>query len=237
MAYASTSLATLRARLQDRYTADPFWSATEANDAINESLRQFNLYTGYWRGTGTTNTAAGNPFLTVPGTLTYRTRVYVSGRTLTRKSIVELYRTRRNWRTQTLATGSPVPTTIREWAPVGLGQIAIWPTDPVGGVTLSFDGIKLTPILTADGQFVDVGDEELTLILDEALWILGFKRPSLLEGMKPRHHLFLQGCLERNDQLRASSYYRRVLGLDQQQRVEGRLRSKDADATTPSGVV
>lgn len=219
MAYASITRATLRARLQDRYTSDPFWSATEANDAINEALRQFNLYTGYWRGTTTATTTINSPFVTVPGTLTYRTRVTRAGATLTRKSIVELYRSRKNWRTQTTASGSPVPATIREWAPIGLGSIAIWPTDAVGGTTLTFDGVKLTPTLTADGNFLDLGDEELKVILDECLYILSFKRPSILAQMKPKHQQFLQACLERNDQLRASAYYRKVLGLDHQQRL------------------
>ena len=219
MAYATLTRATLRARLQDRFTGDPFWSATEANDAINEALRQFNLFTGYWRGSATALTTAGSPFVTVPGSLTYRTRVTRSGFALTRKSIVEFYRMRRNWRTQTTSSGSPVPTTIREWAPIGLGTIAIWPTDPAGGTTLTFEAVRLTPVLTADGDFLDLGDEELTLILAEALYILSFKRPSILETMQPKHQLFLAGCLERNDQLRASSYYRRVLGLDQAQRV------------------
>lgn len=220
MTYGTTTRATLRARLQDRYTGDPYWSATEANDALNESLRQFNLYTGYWRGTATAVTVANGVFITVPGTLTYRTRVTRPGLALARKSIVELYRTQRNWRTQTTASGSPVPTTVRVWAPVGLGTIAIWPAHAAGGLTLTFEAVKLTPILTADGQFIDIGDEELALVLDEALYILSFKRPSILEQMTPKHQTFLQGCLERNNQLRASSYYRRVLGLDAQQRVE-----------------
>lgn len=220
MVYAAVTRATLRARLQDRFTGDPFWTAAEANDALNEALRYFNLFTGYWRGTGTALTVANDPFLTVPGTLTYRTRVTRSGFALARKSIVELYRWRRNWRTQTTATGSPVPTTVREWAPIGLGSIAIWPAHAAGGLTLTFEAIKITPILTADGDFLDLGEEELALVLAEALYILSFKRPSILEAMQAKHQLFLQGCLERNAQLRASSYYRRVLGLDQQQRLE-----------------
>jgi hypothetical protein len=31
---------------------------------------------------------------------------------------------------------------------------------------------------------------------------------------------FLQACVDRNAQLQASSYYRKVLGLDQQQRTD-----------------
>jgi hypothetical protein len=229
MTYAAITRATLRARLQDRYTGDPFWSATEANDALNEALRYFNLFTGYWRGTATAPTVINTPFVTVPATLTYRTRVTRTGFVLQRKSLIELYRTRRNWRTQTTTSGSPVPTTVREWAPVGLGQIALWPTDAAGGTTLTFDAVKLTPILTADGQFLDIGNEEVNLVLNEALWVLTFKRPSLLPQMKPKHLAFLEGCLERNDQLRQSSYFRRQLGLDQEQRLVHARRSKDED--------
>jgi hypothetical protein len=219
MPYAAVTRATLRGQLQARYTGDPFWSDTEANDAINEALRYFNLFTGYWRGTGTTATTINSPFVAVPGTLTYRTRVYVSGRALTRKSIVEFYRGRRTWRTDLTTSGGGVPTTIREWAPVGLSQIATWPTDAVGGTTLSFDGVRLTPVLTADGDFLDLGNEEIGILLDEALWVLAFKRPSILEAMAERHQRFLQACLERNDQLRQSSHFRQALGLDQEQRL------------------
>lgn len=226
MPYTFVTRAQLRAFLETRTDAVPFWTATEANDALNESLRYFNLFTGYWRGSATAPTVLGTPFITVPATLTYRTRVYVSGRVLTRTSIVGFYRTRRNWRTQTTADGGDVPTVIREWAPVGLGQIAIWPRDG-GGTTLTFDAVKLTPILTADGQTLDLGEEELELVLAEALWILSFKRPSIMEVMQPKHDKFLEGCLERNDQLRASAYYREYLGLDQEQRLEHRMRKSD----------
>lgn len=220
MPYAAVTLLTLRSRLQDRYTGDPFWTPQEATDAINEALRQFNLYTGYWRGSASVVTSAGTPFLSVPTTLTYRTRIYVTGRALTRKSIVELYRFRRNWRTQTTTSGGDVPTTIREWAPIGLSSIAIWPHTAVAGTVLSLDAVRITPTLTNNADFLDLGEEELTLILAEALYILSFKRPSILEAMAEKHQLFLQGCLERNDQLRASSYFRLALGLDQQQREE-----------------
>lgn len=220
MPYTAVTLLALRSRLQDRYTGDPFWTPQEATDALNEALRQFNLFTGYWRGSSTAVTGAGTPFLTIPSTLTYRTRVYVTGKVLTRKSIVEFYRFRRNWRTQTTTSGGGVPTTIQEWAPIGLSQIAIWPHTAAAGTTLSLDAVRLTPTLVANGDFLDLGEEELTLILAESLYILSFKRPSILEAMEEKHKLFLAGCLERNDQLRASSYFRLALGLDQEQREE-----------------
>jgi len=229
MPYAAVSRATLRARLQDRYEGIPYWSNTEANDALNETLRQFNLYTGYWRGSSPVNTVANNPFLAVSTTLTRTTRITRVGKVLTRKSIVEFYRYRRNWHTQTTASGGGVPTTVTEWAPIGLTAFAIWPADAVGGLTLTLDAVKITPILAADGDFLDVGEEELDLILDEALWVLTFKMPSEREAQRPRHESFLQGCLDRNDQLRASSYFRAALGLDQQQRLEPTRRTKDEE--------
>jgi hypothetical protein len=134
---------------------------------------------------------------------------------------VELYRYRRNWRTQTTATGGGVPTTLREWAPVGLRAIALWPTDAVGGTTVTVDAVRLTPVLAADGDLLDLGEEELGLVLSEALWILSFKRPSVMPQLQGLHQAFLQGCIERNDQLRASAYFRAALGLDQEQRLEG----------------
>lgn len=241
MAYTSITRAQLRQRIQDRYTShggvDPFWTDPDANDAINESLRYFNLYTGYWRTTPlapvTAATTAGSPFLLVPGTLTKAARIVVGGRALQRKSIVEWYRTKRNWRTQTLTSGSPVPTTIREWAPIGLARIAIWPTDPAGGTVVTFEAITQTPILLLDASFLNLGDEEIHLLVCEALWILCFKRPSLLESYQAStHQVFLQGMLERNDQLRGSSYFRQALGLDQEQRLEHRMKSND-ELTTP----
>ncbi len=227
MAYAATTRSTLRSRLQDRFTGDPFWSTTEANDAINEALRQFNLYTGYWRGSATVNTVADDPFLTVSATLTKATRITRSGYPLARKSIVEFYRQRRNWRTQHTGSGGGVPTTIKEWAPIGLGGFAIWPADHAGGTTLTVEAVKITPVLTADGNFVDLGDEEQKILLDEALYILSFKRPSILATMEEKHKAFLAACLERNDQLRQSSFFRAALGLDQEQILEPIRASRD----------
>lgn len=236
MPYTTISRATLRARLQDHYTADPFWTVIDANDALNEALRYFNLFTGYWRGTGTMTTpvpsGTPSPFLTIPGTLTYRTRIVRLNYALTRKSIVELYRTRRDWRRQTTASGGSVPTTVREWAPVGLSQIAIWPADAAGDTVLAVSGVRQTPILSTDAGFLDLGEEEITLILAETLYILSFKRPSILGTLKAQHQRFLQGVLARNDQIRASSYYRRLLGLDQTQRLEPSQVAATADEET-----
>jgi hypothetical protein len=218
MPYTSTTRATLRARLQDRYTGDPFWSTVEANDAINEALRQFNLYTGYWRGASSVQTQPGTPYIGLPTILSAATRVTRDGRVLTRKSIVEFYRHRLGWRSQTTSSGGGVPTTLQEWAPIGLRAIAVWPRD-AGGTVLTVSHVITTPVLALDAAFVNIGDEEILLVLDEALWILAFKRPSLQEQMRQKHLAFLAGVLERNDLLRKSAYYRQVLGLDQQQRL------------------
>jgi hypothetical protein len=228
--YSTTTLATLRSRLQDRYDDVVFWTDQDALDAINEALRAFNAYTGYWRGSVDVLTTAGSPFVTVSASLTYRTRVFRTGRALTRKSIVEQFRGRRNWRTETTTTGGTIPTTIREWSPIGLQTIATWPTDTVGGTTLTIDAVKITPVLVADGDFIDLGEEEQGALLDEALYVLGFKQPSLLAALQPRHLSFLQACATKSDRLRASAFYKNILGLDQQQRTYVTTRPlEDAD--------
>ena len=232
MAFQQTTLNELRYLLQTRYTGDAFWTVQDANDAINEALRYYNLFTGMWRGTVTTLTPLiPSPYITVPAALTSQTRVYQAGQVLTRKSLVGWYRTRRNWRTETISSGGLVPTTIREWAPVGLFRIAIWPADDVGGQVLTIDGVRVTPILTTDASFVDLSDDALNAVQDEALWILSFKRPSLQQEFQQYHQAFLAAVAEKNDRLRASSYFRKALGLDQSQRLRAHRASKTEETT------
>ena len=53
MGYQRTTRATLRTRLKERWESVPFWTDAEANWAINESLRKWNLYVGQWKSTTT----------------------------------------------------------------------------------------------------------------------------------------------------------------------------------------
>lgn len=230
MPYASMTRAQLRARLQDRYTGDPFWTAGEANTAINEALRQFNLYTGFWWGTVTAVTQAGTPFVAVPAAMTWRTRVLPPlGPALTQKGLLTLYRQRPGWRTQTIADGGEVPARVEEWAPVGITRIAIWPRD-AGGTPLQVTGVRVTPVLTDDGQTVDLGEEQVGPLLDEALWILTFKRPSLKDSLEAGHQRFLQAMLTMNDRLRRSAFYRKTLGLPEDARMN-RIARRTTEGT------
>lgn len=225
MPYASISRGTLRSRLQDHFSGDPFWTSTEANDALNEALRWWNLYTGFWCGEAQALTVAGTPYVPVPQVLTWQTRVRLStGPALLAKGILELYRSRPGWRTQTTASGGGVPSRIEEWAPVGVQQIAIWPRD-AGGTLLTFSGVLKTPVLLDDGQFLQVGEEQVGPLLDESLWVLGFKRPSLREQLQEGHTRFLQACLGQNDRLRRSAAFRKTLGLPSDGRLDRPARA------------
>jgi len=51
MAITHTTLATLRSDLAGRLQNTGFWSAAEETSAINEALRLWQLFTGYWRAT------------------------------------------------------------------------------------------------------------------------------------------------------------------------------------------
>lgn len=220
MPYALVTRAQLRARLQDQYTDDPFWTDQEANDAMNEALRYFNLYTGYWWDSVQVFTQANTPYVPVPLPLTWRTRVLPpTGPALLQKGILSLYRQRRNWRTQRIDMGGEVPSRIEEWAPVGVQQIAIWPHD-LGGTRLTITGVRTTPVLVNDAQELNLGEEQIGPLLKESLWILGFKRPSLKDQFEGGHLAFLQAVLTMNDRLRRSAFFRKTLGLPEDARLD-----------------
>jgi len=207
MAYSQVTLATVRARLQDRYDSTPFWSNEEARLAINEALRVWNALTGFWKSTGTANTSAGSPYVTVPGALTFGTRVTLSNSPLTPTSIFELDNGKPGWEA---TTGTP-----KYWAPLGLKKIAIYPIDAAGGTTLTFDGVGVTPVLTADGDYVDIGQEELNTLIGYALHVLSFKMGAeIFKKMKPQFDAFIAAAMERNAQLKASEPFQAALGAD-----------------------
>lgn len=216
MAYAQITLSTLRSRLQDRYDATPFWSNEEARLAINEALRVWNAMTGYWKARSTASTTAGVPWVTVPGSaITFSTRVERSSTPLFKVSLFELDMAKPGWQAQTTTTGGAVPTSIKFWAPAGLKKIAIWPIDAAGSTTLTFDGVALTPTLSADGDYIDIGQEELNTILGYAVHILCFKRGGeQFLKTKPMYDEFVKVAATRNALLGAAEPFKSILGGD-----------------------
>ncbi len=215
MAYQSTTLTTLLARLATRYDGQPFWTADQARRAINEGLRVWSLITGTWQGANNLTTIPNDPYLVVAGTLTKATRVAVNGQYLYQTSILGLDRSTPNWEGTTTAT-SGAPSRPTMWAPVGLTEIAIYPADAtVLGSPCVVDGVRSTTILVNGGDFLDLGDEEINTLLGYALHVLSFyKGAEALKMTRPLMVAFLQAAIKRNAIFAAGDAYRKIVGKD-----------------------
>lgn len=215
MAYQQLTRAELRALLKERFEG-PFWTDTEANLALNESLRIFNLLTGYWRR----RVVFSSPvpfahFLSVPNAITFSVRVEWGGYPLNPSSIDDLNKLRTQWRGETTLMGGDIPNRPTVWAPAGLTLLAVWPADAAGCAQYVVDGVSNTPTLEDDAQFLDLGQEELHAILCYGLHYLAFKEGGerFLASFS-LYQQFIQTCGEKNSRLKATSFYRRAMGED-----------------------
>lgn len=218
MPYQNTTLAQLLQQLSARYEGVPFWTAAQATRAINLSLRTWNSLTGVWRGSATITCppASEDHLVPLPGTLLYRTRVTLAagGRPLTPVSRFELSRIRPNWLNEYTDSGGDVPTSLQWWAPAGLYTIRIWPGNRAS-TDVVVAGIAATPVLVNPGDFVDLGEDDLSPILDEALHVLAFKQGGLRFKLTiPLHQAMLREAADRNAILTANAKFRQFLGLD-----------------------
>lgn len=218
MPYTQTTLSQLKVLMGQQWDGSAFWTDEEARLAINEALRLYNLFTGFWKARPMPiPTVAGQVFYAVPGTLTVSLRMTFNLLSMTIGSLDEYDNGRPNWQAETTADGGDVPTRPKAYLPVGLSQFALWPADATGGGSLLLDGVAQTPILVADGDYLDLGQEELTILLGEALHIAAFKeRGSRWAATAVKHTAFLAACADKNSRLATSAYFRKALGLDQE---------------------
>lgn len=221
MPYQRVTLVTLRGLLKARWEGQPFWSDEDALDVLNEALQVWNLLTGFWKTRVLLATLSGATDYTLPATMVYGMRVEWNGRPLSPSSREDLNLGRYRWRSETTISGGDVPTRPLLWVPVGLTQVRIWPADDASGNSLTFDGVAATPVLVGDDDYVDLGDETLTLLLDYALHAASFKKGgTFFSATGALFQRFLQGAAEENAQIKASQVFRRFAGLphvDQQQ--------------------
>jgi hypothetical protein len=130
-------------------------------------------------------------------------------------SILELDLGRPTWRGETVASGGSVPTVPLLWAPVSLQQIVIWPATAGGTDDLTADGVSNTPVLVEDADFVDLGDEQVDILVDMALHVAAFKEAGpRWRATRPYYATFLQEAAKENGLLKANQAYRRAAGLD-----------------------
>ena len=196
-----------RTRVRDSLGPSNFWSDDELNVYINFALRDWNRFTGYWKRRITLTTQQYNPYLSLPTTLTMGMRVEFNGSPLAPGSVFDWDKMYPYWEGE---SSTPV-----EWAPVGLNLIAIRPADSRGNNSLVVDGVSATPVLAADADFVDLGQEQFGAVLDYIQHLASFKEGGRefqnTEGQL-RHFIAEAGL--NCERFRASSLYRRLMGLD-----------------------
>lgn len=216
MPYAVITLSELKARLAAKRDGILQWTPEESTHAINEALRFWNLLTGRWRRRAAQNTTNGGVEYALPSTMLYGMRVTVNGRPLTITSTTELDFGRPNWRAETVASGGSVPTVPTLWAPQSLQRVVIWPAmASVVANGFSADGVSATPVLTEDGDFIDLGQELLDVFLNYCLHVLSFKLGGqTFAATAPFYRQFLQAAAEENGILKANQAFRRWAGAN-----------------------
>jgi hypothetical protein len=232
MGYQQVALSDLQQMLQNRYESVPYWTLEEGRRALNEGLRIWAAATGFWRTALLVPTVPNDPYVAVPGTLVQGTRMLWNGLPLEPSSLFDFSATIPNWRGTTTATPG-APSRPVYWAKVSVNLFAIYPADAYATVRgtheLTVDGVMNTPVLVNPADFVDLGQEQLDVLLGYAQHVLAFKiGGATLTNSYTGWLAFLKAAAKLNQQFAASSYYRTLQGLDQQRR----LRPPDIAAST-----
>jgi len=138
---------------------------------LNEALQVWNLLTGQWRRTATWVHDGGDPYAPLPGTMVWPRRCYVGTAPLVYCSWQTLQATVPSWRGD-LAGGTNLPSSVQLWAPVALDLIVVWPN---AAVTLTFDGLAVTPTLSGAGDYIDLNESYLDVLLEYTRHLATFK--------------------------------------------------------------
>lgn len=221
MPYAQITRAQFRALLVERLGAvgPTFWRTAELNFLIQESLRFWQLATGFWktRTTLTTVVTASVPQLwyQMPSAITSQMRVSWQGYPLSPSSTYDLDFGRPAWTSETTASGGDVPARPLIFAIGGLNLIALWPSDAVGNSMMTIDGLASTPILTSDSSLLDIGTDEQKVLLDYCQHVATFKEGGKeFSDSQALMKNFMKAAGERSAIFRASATYRKWMGLD-----------------------
>lgn len=211
MAYKRVTLGDLKTRLTERVgNNSTFWVEAEKKDAINEAIKIWQAYTGYWTDEFTFTPGTSN-WLDVPTQIVSAQRVQAGSSELPLTSLFELDYGSPGWEGN---SGTP-----SEWSPAGLTLLILKDAPSSGTVTIT--GIKEAPELEGDGDFIDIGDEELEKLLGYAHHILSFKEGAPeLEATKGERDQIVQAAGLRNARFRKSTFYKSYMGKlqDEEQR-------------------
>lgn len=188
MVYTQITWATLRTELTAKWESTVFWTDAEALNAINEALRQYNLATQLWKDRKVLPTVVNQVYYDNPAGLLFPLRVTWRSYPLIRVSVDDMDAGKPNWEGQTINDGGNVPTRPTTWIPCGISSFALWPAD-TGINNMTVDGIMTTPILAGDGDFLNLGQEDIDALLAYALCVLTFKSPQDIRYLSAADYL------------------------------------------------
>ena len=215
MAYAAVTLSTLQTRLNERVENSAFYTTAELTLAINEALRVWNLYTGTWRKRITIAlTPDSDSYVTLPQTMTFPMRIAQGSVPMEKTSLHDLDYAKPGWEGQ-LIGDTGMPSAPVAWAPVSLSLFAYWPRVIATGTTLTVDGVAVTPVLSASGDFIDLNESRHNVLLDYAKHYLSIKRGGMeLQATSPALVAFLEAAADENALFRESSFFRWAMARD-----------------------
>lgn len=208
MAYTKVTLLDLKEKLKARMGNAQFWTEAELVLYLNEALRVWNVMTWQWRGSSMIPTVTAQIYYDT-STFLNVTRVVYNGIPLSLTSLFTLDQAVPGWQP---TMGVPL-----KWFPVGATQIGIYPSDEATG-QLVVHGIVPAPQLTADTDFLDLGEWTLQALMDYVEHIACFKQGgSEFEASMELYKSFVKAAGITNSKFQLSGMYRRVMGADLEQ--------------------
>lgn len=224
--YNTTTRGTLRQRVRERLLQN-WWTDTELNLLINEALRMWGSFTGFYRQRSSvtfTSAQTDYPVTGVDPNCYAVLRIdLTSGIHLDPVAIEELGQFNPTWYndTATAPTG---------WVPLGLNHIALYPV-LTGSVTTTVDNLYFAPLPANDSVFIQVGEEDMDAIIDYIQFAANIKvGGDELQVALQLLNNFLQQCAKYNSRLLNSAIFRRVLGMPSGGQVNQRPRDLEGMA-------
>lgn len=230
-AYNSVSLTQFIAVVRGNLGPSNFWTDSEITKFTNAALRTWNCLTGFWSGTKTLSTVPNHPYYALGSTLLFGARISFNGVVLDPGSLFEWDQQDPNWMSE---RGAP-----QMWAPVGLGIVALNPIPPAGGDTLTVQGISVTPVLVNPTDKINIGREDFNALADYITHTLQVKVGGAeFRASKVAAQSFIKAAVIRNEKLRSTTMYRRIMGLEQDKqlkRIRWMLNAVTQDQNAPVG--
>lgn len=135
----------------------------EVTSIINEALKSINLATGFYTGSMTLISNAGQLVYPTPVGMIFPMRVQFEAAQLDTVPVTRIGQDYRTWTTDTTAsTGGPVA----RWVPIGINYFCLHPADSRGGGSIAVTGVLETPNLALSTDTMSLDDQYATLVVE-----------------------------------------------------------------------